>query len=159
IEFTYKKRFPVEKGKLDAVLEQAANEGFDRDETDYEPQVEWGLGRQTLSFTRKKIVDFPGLKKMELPEGAEARKVSIAKIAGKLDRVKHDGWARDILAQAHRYGPVKGRRWSGHLNGTELDFEVWEVRTKDGRGFEPIVELSFKEDDRTKAESRRSKLK
>jgi hypothetical protein len=159
VEFTYKKRFPVEKGKLDIVLNQVASEGFDRDENDYEPQVEWGLARQTLSFTRKKFVDLPGLRKMELPEAADARRVSIAKIAGKLDRVNHEGWARDILARAHLYGPVKGRRWSGRFNGIELDFEVWEVRTKDGRGVEPIVELSFKEDDRTKAESRRSKLK
>jgi len=159
VELTYKKRFPVEEGKLDAVIDQAANEGFGRDENDYEAQVEWGLTRQTLSFTRKKIVDLPGLRKMELPEAADARKVSIAKIAGKLDRVNHEGWARDVLAQAHSYGPVKGRRWSGHLNGTKLDLEVWEILTKDGKGFEPIVELSFKEDDRTKAEARRSKLK
>ena len=93
-----------------------------------------------------------------MPEEADARRVAVEEIAGKLDRDRPGGWARGILAEAHASGPVKGRRWSGELDGLRLDFEVWEVRMAGGKGTEPIVELSFKEDDGAKAESQRATL-
>ena len=157
LELAYKKRFRIGDRPLSQILEQAAKEGFGADDTNYRAQVEWG-SRRTLSFTRKKTVQVKGVKGMELPEEADARRVAVAEIAGKLDRTKGAGWARGILAEAHVYGPVKGRRWSGKLDGLKLDFEVWEVRMAGGKGTEPIVELSFKEDDGAKAESGRTKL-
>jgi hypothetical protein len=157
IELVYKKRFRIGDRPLSQILEQAASEGFGADDTNYRAQVEWG-SRRTLSFTRKKTAHVRGVKGMELPEEADARRVAVEQIAGKLDRTHQAGWARGILAKAHVYGPVKGRRWSGRLDGLKLDFEVWEVRMAGGKGTEPIVELSFKEDDGAKAESQRAKL-
>ena len=157
IELAYKKRFRIGDRPLSQILERAASEGFGADDTNYRAQVEWG-SRRTLSFTRKKTAQVKGVKGMELPEEADARRVAVAEIAGKLDRARPGGWARGILAEAHAYGPVKGRRWSGKLDGLKLDLEVWEVRMAGGKATEPIVELSFKEDDGAKAESGRTKL-
>jgi hypothetical protein len=157
IELAYKKRFRIGDRPLSQILERAASEGFGADDTNYRAQVEWG-SRRTLSFTRKKTARVKGVKGLELPEEADARRVAVAEIAGKLDRVRPGGWARGILAEAHAYGPVKGRRWSGKHDGLKLDLEVWEVRMASGRGTEPIVELSFKEDDGAKAESGRTEL-
>jgi hypothetical protein len=157
IELVYKKRFRIGDRPLSQILEQAASEGFGADDTNYRAQVEWG-SRRTLSFTRKKTVQVKGVKGMELPKEADARRVAVAEIAGKLDRARPGGWARGILAEAHAFGPVKGRRWSGKLDGLKLDFEVWDVLMADGKGTEPIVELSFKEDDEAKAESGHTKL-
>ena len=157
LELAYKKRFRIGDRPLSQILEQAASEGFGADDPNYRAQVEWG-SRRTLSFTRKKTVHVRGVKGMELPEEADARTVAVEEIAGKLDRAKSAGWARGILAEAHVYGPVKGRRWSGKLDGMKLDLEVWEVRMAGGKGTEPIVELSFKEDDGAKAESQRATL-
>jgi hypothetical protein len=157
IELAFKKRFRVGDQPLSQILEQAASEGFGADDGNYRAQVEWG-SRRTLSFTRKKTVHVKGVKGMELPEEADARLAAVAEIAGKLDRARPGGWARGILAEAHAYGPVKGRRWSGKPDGLKLDFEVWEVRMADGKGTEPIVELSFKEDDGAKAEAGRTGL-
>jgi hypothetical protein len=157
IELTYKKRFRIGDRPLSQILEQAASDGFGADDTNYRAQVEWG-SRRTLSFTRKKPAHVPGVKGMELPEEADARRLAVEQISGKLDRTKQAGWARAILSEAHVYGPVKGRRWSGKFDGLKLDLEVWEVRMAGGKGTEPIVELSFKEDDGTKAEAERTKL-
>jgi hypothetical protein len=157
IELAYKKRLPIGDLPLSRILERAASEGFGADDQNYRAQVEWG-SRRTLSFTRKKTAHVQGVKGMELPEEADARRVAVAEIAGKLDRAKPGGWARGILAEAHVYGPVKGRRWSGKHDGLELDLEVWEVRMAGGKGTEPIVELSFKEDDGAKAQSGRTEL-
>jgi hypothetical protein len=157
IELAYKKRFRIGDRPLSQILEQAAREGFGADDTNYRAQVEWG-SRRTLSFTRKKTVHVQGVKGMELPEEVDARRVAVDQIAGKLDRTKQTGWARGVLSEAHVYGPVKGRRWSGKLDGLKLDLEVWEVHMAGGKGTEPIVELSFKEDDGAKAESQRAGL-
>jgi hypothetical protein len=157
IELVYKKRFRIGDRPLSQILKQAASEGFGADDTNYRAQVEWG-SRRTLSFTRKKTVQVKGVKGMELPKEADARRVAVAEIAGKLDRARPGGWARGILAEAHEFGPVKGRRWSGKHNGLKLDFEVWDILMADGKGTEPIVELSFKEDDEAKAESGHTKL-
>src|SRR5262249_43620419 len=157
IELAYKKRYRIGDLPLSQIVAQAASEGFGADDTNYRAQVEWG-SRRTLSFTRKKTARVKGLKAMELPVEADAGQVAVAEIAGKLDQARPGGWARRILAEAHAYGPVKGRRWSGKLDGLKLDFEVWEVRMAGGKGTEPIVELSFKGDDEAKAESGRTKL-
>jgi hypothetical protein len=160
IELAYKKRYrigDIGDRPLSQILERAASDGFSADDVNYRAQVEWG-SRRTLCFTRMTMVDIPGLRRQELPEVADARRVALKQIADKLDRAKPGGWARHILSQAHAYGPVKGRRWSGRLDGLRLDLGVWAVRKADGKGMEPIVELSFKEDDGTKAESGRTKL-
>jgi hypothetical protein len=157
IELAFKKRFRIGDRPLSQIIERAASEGFGADDGNYRAQVEWG-SRRTLSFTRKKTVHVKGVKGMELPEEADARRVAVAEIAGKLDGARPGGWARGILAEAHAYGPVKGRRWSGKHDGLKLDFEVWEVRMAGGKGSAPIVELSFKEDDGAKAEAGRTGL-
>jgi hypothetical protein len=157
IEVTYKKRFPIGERPLSQILERAASLGFGADDQNYRAQVEWG-SRRTLSFTRKKTAHVTRVKGTELPEAADARRVAVAEIAGKLERAKSGGWARGILAEAHAYGPVKGRRWSGRLDDLKLDLEVWEVRMAGGQGTEPVVELSFKEEDGARAEERRTEL-
>jgi hypothetical protein len=157
IELAYKRRFPIGNRSLSEILERAASEGFGADDPNYRAQVEWG-SRRTLSFTRQKTVQVKGVKGMELPDEADARREAVAEIAGKLDRARSERWASGILATAHAYGPVKGRRWSGKLDGRRLDLEVWEVRMEGGKGIEPIVEVSFKEDAGAEAESGRTKL-
>jgi hypothetical protein len=95
---------------------------------------------------------------LELPEQADARRVAVEQIARKLDHTQQGGWARGILAKSHVYGSVKGRRWSGNLNGRLLDLEVREIRLPGGKGTEPIVELSFKEADEARAGSHHTDL-
>src|SRR5215471_7798062 len=96
IELAYKKRFRIGDRPLSQILERAASEGFGADDQNYRAQVEWG-SRRTLSFTRKKVVHVKGVKAMELPEEADARRVTVAEIAGKLDRARPGSWARGIL--------------------------------------------------------------
>lgn len=146
LELSYKRRYSFERGQLASVLAEAAREGFHDKENDYEAQVEWGFKKQTLSFTRKKELDAVGLSELELPGVKKARAMAIREIPGKLDRTKQPGWAKDLLTNAKLYGPVLGKRWEGDWQGPKLSFEVWLIRGKDGTGYEPVVELSFKAD-------------
>lgn len=157
-ELTYKRRIPVPPGKLAAALAQAEKEGFDAKEKDYKAQVDWGFTKQTLSFSRKKEFALKGSSGMDLPSVDDARKIAAKEIPGKLDRWMKEGWAGGILTTAHLYGPVRGKRWAGKWQGLDLDVEVWELKAESGKGFELIVEISFKEDTEAKAAGGRQKL-
>lgn len=53
-ELTYKKRYPVVNGNIQAALTLANQEGFDASDDNYEAEVDWGYGKQTLSFSNTK---------------------------------------------------------------------------------------------------------
>ena len=156
IELTYKKRYPVTHD-IDTTLAEAARDGFDSGEDDYEAQVEWGA-KQTLSLSRRHEVELPGYEKMQLPSEDDSRSVSVDKIPGKLDKVDPRGWAQTILAHARSRGPVQGRRWTGEWQQIRVCIEVWGIRGAPGEPDEYIVELSFKDADRTHAHTTRCLL-
>lgn len=158
VELSYKRRYRIEPDGFKAALAAAAAEGFSADEDDYAAQVEWGYGRRSLSFTRKKALKAKGLDEMELPTLVDTRAAVVRELPGKLDRYKQAGWARGLLTDGLLYGPVFGKRYSGEWQGPELDFEVWLVRTKSGEGFQPVVELSFKAEKEADAAGLRDKL-
>jgi hypothetical protein len=158
LELSYKRRYPVEPGRLADALAVAAADGFDAGEDDYAAQVEWGFRRETLSFTRKKELEVKGLGELDLPAVEELRVLAARELPGKLDRWEAPGRARAALAAAHGYGPVAGKRWAGEWPGPDLAFEVWQIRTASGQGYEPVVELSFKEEALADAAGHREKL-
>jgi hypothetical protein len=157
LEVSYKRRSPLGSATLADALTAAAEQGFDSREDDYDAQVEWGYARRTLSFTRKKELKAEG-GDLLLPATDEARRTVVEDIPGRLDRWKQEGWARSILENGHVYGPVLGRRWTGNWKGPKLAFEVWLIRTESGVGYEPVVELSFKQDEEEKAAKWRDEL-
>lgn len=53
-ELTYKKRYPVINGDINAALTLANQEGFDKSDDNYEAEIDWGYGKQTLSFSNTK---------------------------------------------------------------------------------------------------------
>ncbi|HJZ55795.1 MAG TPA: hypothetical protein VKE74_12580 [Gemmataceae bacterium] len=159
VELSYKRRYRIAADEPFAeALAKAAHDGFTAAEKDYAAQVEWGFERQRLSFTRKKLLKAKGLGELELPGLADTRAVVVRELPGKLDRQKQAGWARGLLTDGHLYGPVLGKRYAGQWQGPDLDFEVWLVRTESGQGVEPVVELSFKADERADAGGFRDKL-
>lgn len=156
-ELSYKRRYPLATGTLADALARAAEHGFHK-ENDYAAQVEWGYSKQTLSFTRKKEFKAKGCDAMNLPAAEVVRQAVLDGLPGKLNRWKKEGWASRILAVGHLYGPVLGKRWIGKWQGPDLAFEVWLIKTESGQGFEPVVELSFKENDPAEAAGFRDKL-
>jgi hypothetical protein len=158
LELSYKRRYKIDPGRLADVLVVAAADGFHANENDYAAQVEWGYSRETLSFTRKKEFQAPGPRELELLDSKEFQALAAREIPGKFDRTKQPGWAKGLLAKAHLYGPVLGKRWEGDWQGPKLSFEVWMIRTRAGSGYEPVVELSFKAKTQADANGFREKL-
>lgn len=153
-ELTYKKRYAIQNGDIDGALNKAASEGFDKNEEDYEAQVDWGYGKETLSFSNDKDANISGYEGIDLPSSKEVIKAAVNKIPGKLTNIG----GKDILKNAYIYGPVDSKRYTGVFNGEKLYIEVWNIKNSLGNGYEKVVEASFKTDSRSEAEEGHDEL-
>ncbi|OGE47115.1 hypothetical protein PENARI_c062G10349 [Penicillium arizonense] len=157
-ELTYKKRYAITGGDIDAALTTANTDGFGDGDTKYKAQVEWGYQKQTLSISRKKTIADPGNSGTDLPDKSNSCKMLIDEAPDKFDNWSHNKWGTSALAMSRIFGPVLVRRSIGTWNGMPLHLEVWPLLNPGGTGIEYIVEASFKTKDRTTASVERSNL-
>lgn len=153
-ELTYKKRYGMgdafqvltaAENSISGVVKTAATDGFDSS-TPFEAQVEVGQQGQTLSLSCNVEVDGK-----DLPGKKDSRKV-LAKKAPQKFKDWSAQQSADFLADAIIYGPVHAKRYTGSWNGHKVAIEVWPIRkSKTDSTLEPIVEVSFKTDDTSKA--------
>ncbi len=157
-ELSYKKRYPIANGNIDAALTKANQEGFDASDTNYEAQVEWGYQNKTLSITRSKDVKKSGYSGVDLPSVKDSRKLLIDNAPGKFDKWLYAGWGTEQLQNSRIYGPVLAKRYTGTWSGLKTYIEVWPIRSANGSGTENVVEISFKTDDRDTASQKHDEL-
>lgn len=156
-ELTYKKRYPVINGDVNAALTLANHEGFDASDDNYEAEIDWGYGKQTLSFSNTKKVDTKATG-VQLPSQQEALSMLLDKLPGKLKNWSSSNWGKQQLTVSRAYGPVTFQRYEGTWNGQEITLEVWPIRNAAGTGLENIVEISFKTADSTAVSGLRTQL-
>lgn len=156
-ELTYKKRYPILNGDVEAALTLANKEGFDASDDNYDAEIDWGYSKQTLSFSNTKKVDTTD-KGAVLPSEAKALEMLLDKLPGKLKNWSSSNWGKKKLNDSRAYGPLTFDRYKGTWNGQEITLEVWPVRNEAGTGIEPIVEVSFKTDDPATAADMRYEL-
>jgi hypothetical protein len=142
IRLTYRKRYPILDGDIDAALDQANADGFTAEDTNYDAEVDWGYQNQTLSISRDKNepTDLPGL---DMPAGPAARDILIDRIPGKMDRWGGSGWGSSMLEGSRVYGPVELHRYIGEWEGHDVQIEVTAMRDEAGTGEEYFAEASF----------------
>lgn len=157
-ELTYKKRYPIINGDVNAALTLANQEGFDSSDDNYEAEIDWGYGKQTLSFSNTKKVDSPKNSGINLPSDQEALKMLLDKLPGKLNKWSSANWGKQKLTDSRVYGPVTFQRYKGTWNGQEMTLEVWPIRDAAGTGVENIVEVSFKTDNASTVSGLRDQL-
>lgn len=156
-ELTYKKRYPVINGDVNAALTLANQEGFNASDDNYEAEIDWGYGKQTLSFSNTKKMD-TNATGVQLPSQQEALSMLLDKLPGKLKNWSSSNWGKQQLTASRAYGPVTFQRYEGTWNGQELTLEVWPIRNAAGTGVENIVEISFKTADSTAVSGLRTQL-
>jgi hypothetical protein len=146
-EETYKKRFPVVDGDIDAALDEANAEGFDSSDTNYDAEVDWGYAKQTLSFSNEKSHSASGYSGTSMPSSGTGRTWLVNEIPGKLDDWLSNNWGSDTLKVSRAHGPVTSQVWSGAWESSDdASVEVLPVKDSTGTGTEYVVELSFKTD-------------
>jgi hypothetical protein len=143
-ELTYKKRYAITGGDIEAALTTANNDGFNANNTKYEAQVEWGYQKQTLSISRKKSVSDFRNSGTDLPGISHSREMMIKEAPEKFDNWMFKKWGTGTLAESRIFGPVLISRSIGLWNGMRLYFEVWPLLKSAGTGVEYLVEASFK---------------
>ncbi|KAJ5682303.1 hypothetical protein N7462_005468 [Penicillium macrosclerotiorum] len=143
-ELTYKKRYAITSGGVEAALIAANNDGFNADNAKYEAQVEWGYQKQTLSISRKKTAANSGKSGMDLPGTSNSRKMLIDEAPDKFDNWSSKKWGTETLAVSRIFGPILVRRSVGLWNKIPLYVEIWPLLSSDDTGIEYIVEASFK---------------
>ncbi|WP_375373901.1 hypothetical protein [Paenibacillus sp. S150] len=156
-ELTYKKRYPVVNGDIQAALTLANKEGFDASDDNYEAEIDWGYSKQTLSFSNTKKVSTKTAGAV-LPPEQEALELLLDKLPGKLKNWSSSNWGKQKLTASRAHGPLTFERYEGTWNGQELTLEVWPVRDGAGTGIQNIVEISFKTASISTASGVRSEL-
>ncbi|KFA67367.1 hypothetical protein S40285_09607 [Stachybotrys chlorohalonatus IBT 40285] len=154
LELTYKKRYDIMGGDIDAALTMAKNDRFDADDAKYEAQVEWGYQKQTLSITRKKMVADSVNSGMDLPGTCNSRTMLVDKAPDRFNNWLRINWGANALAKSRIFGPVLAKRSIGTWEGMRLYIEVWPIRNRAGTGNDYLVEASFKTENRTTASTR-----
>ncbi|KAG8406633.1 hypothetical protein J3458_020974 [Metarhizium acridum] len=157
-ELTYKKRYDIAGGNVEAALTEANQDGFNSTSDKYEAQVEWGFKKQTLSVSREKKVKYSGDGEMNLPGTAVSRDMLIDKAPSKFDNWKGKKWGTEALEKAVIFGPVHATRAIGKWQDHKLYIEVWPIRSADGSAWQYFVEASFKAARRAEAEEGRKTL-
>ncbi|KAF3190630.1 hypothetical protein TWF788_008151 [Orbilia oligospora] len=157
-ELTYKKRYPVTGGDIDAALTTANTEGFDSSDTNYDAQIEWGYQKQALSISRKKSASGSGYSGMDLPGQSKSRTFLIDNAPGKFDDWVSNNWGTTALASARIFGSVLAKRSIGTWSSLQIYIEVWPIKDAAGTGIEYIVEASFKANSRTTAATKQADL-
>jgi hypothetical protein len=151
-EESYKKRFPVTNGDIDAALDQANAAGFDSSDTNYDAEVDWGYADQTLSFSNEKSHSASGYSGTSMPSSSTGRTWLVNEIPGKLDDWNSNNWGSDTLNASRAHGPVTSQVWSGAWESSDdASIEVLPVTDSSGTGTEYVVELSLKTDNYTDA--------
>jgi hypothetical protein len=157
-DLTYKRRYRIADGEIDAALETAQRDGFESESTSYESQVDWGYNNQTLSLNHDTLYSESGNNAMELPCEEYSRKMLIKKAPNSFEHSIDKNWIINKLQESRIYGPVLAERYSGYWNKEETDIEVWPIKDAGGTRTEYIVEASFKVKKREKALEKRSEL-
>ncbi|MFC9588440.1 hypothetical protein ACFTUC_01275 [Streptomyces sp. NPDC056944] len=146
-EETYKKRFPVTNGDIDAALTTANAAGFDSGDTNYDAEVDWGYAKQTLSFSNEKSHSASGYSGTALPTSTTGRTWLVNDIPGKLQDWNTTGWGKTTLQASRAHGPVTAKVYGGAWGPSDdASIEVLPVVGANGTGTEYVVELSFKTD-------------
>jgi hypothetical protein len=156
-ELTYKKRYPIVNGDINAALSLANQEGFDASDDNYEAEIDWGYGKQTLSFSNTKKVS-TNTTGTQLPSEQESLALLLDKLPGKLKKWSSPDWGQQQLSQSRIHGPLTFYRYEGTWNGQKLSLEVWPIRNAEGTGTENLIEISFKTADASVASQLRSQL-
>lgn len=147
-EETYKMRFPVVGGDIDAALDEADDAGFDSGDTNYDAEVDWGYAKQTLSFSNEKSHSDSGYSGTAMPSSSTGRSWLVDEIPGKLEDWESGDWGKDVLKDSVAHGPVTSKVYDGAWESSDdASIEVLPVVGASGTGTEYVVELSFKTDD------------
>ncbi|KAK2468675.1 hypothetical protein H9L39_19834 [Fusarium oxysporum f. sp. albedinis] len=131
LELTYKKRYTIVGGDIDAALTTANNDGFNAGDVN-----------------RKKTVEEAANSEMDLPEVPNSRGMLIDEAPDKFNNWQGNNWGTSLLAESRIFGPVHAKRFVGKWEGMRLYIEVWPIGKHASTEIDYLIEASFKTESR-----------
>ena len=137
---TYKKRYPVPNGDLEAALQAAREDGFSLFDAQFPAEVDWGYAKMTLSFSADMNVKTKEMPDISLLERSQAVQMLEEKMPSEMENWGAAGWGTGNIGQIRIAGPVQFLRYTGTLEEQSIRIEVWPIQGTDGT--QNIVEFS-----------------
>ena len=151
-DITFKKRYTVENGDIEAALTLAAQDGFVDGLEDFEAELDWGFNKLTLSISYEESVDKVGYGDTELPNAADSIAYVKANMPAEVKAVAAD------IEKAIVCGPVYYPRYTGELAGMELDIEICPITNAKTGETEYVCEVAFSTDTYQEAVGKRDEI-
>lgn len=158
-ELTFKKRYEITDGDIDAALSMANQEGFDVTDTNYGAEVDWGYSKMTLSLSCEKNKSNKGYDNLELPKKGDAIDIIKDKMPGKEVDWLYDDWGTEKIEDTKKVGPVEYSKYKGKYSDYKVAIEIWPIENQLTEETTYITELSYKADTYDEAASIRYSLK
>lgn len=151
-DITFKKRYAVTDGNIEAALALAAQDGFTADLEDYEAELDWGHSKLTLSISTETSVEKVGYDDTVLPNAEDSIAMVKAAMPEAVKAVAAD------IEKATVCGPVYYPRYTGELAGMELDIEVCFITNQKTGETECVFEVAFSADTYEEAAAKRDEI-
>ncbi|MCR4626454.1 MAG: hypothetical protein K5640_02295 [Treponema sp.] len=156
-EYTYKKRYAVTDGNIDAALALAKADGF-ADQKELEPEIDWGYSKMTLSYSMDYEPSNEGYGDLVLPELADGLKVAAENMPAIEANFGKKNWGTKALKKGKFVGPIVYKKYKGKANGVKVSVEVWPIENQKTHEVEYLAEFSFDADNYEDAKAKRQKM-
>ena len=138
---TYKMRYPVPEGDVDAALAAARADGLTLKESPYPAEIDWGYSKMTLSFAANAEVKAEKTPDLSLLLAAKAVQMAVENLPYEVKDQNSDSPEDVKYKDIQVVGPVRFLRYEGALGKQSVRIEVWPVPSENG-GIRYTAELS-----------------
>ncbi len=128
---TYKMRYPVRDGGIDAALAAARADGFSLYDAQFPAEIDWGCSHMTLSFAADvdaAAEDIPG---GGLPERDAAARMIADCMPSEEENWGTPGWGTGLIDAIQITQPIRYTRFTGTVGEQKIRIEVWPVPVGD----------------------------
>ena len=126
-KITYKKRYSVTDGDLDAAFALAADDGFTLEDPEFSAEIDWGYSGMTLSFSLDVDIDLEEDAEFALPQGRDAAEIVAENMPEREKQWAGGNVAGKIADALEVTRPARAKRYSG-VEDDNIRVEVWEIR-------------------------------
>ena len=129
---TYKMRYPVRDGDVDAALEAASADGLSLRKSPYPAEIDWGYGKMTLSFAADAEVKTEKTPDLGLLSPAEAVRLAVQNLPSEVKEQETEDLKDEDFRDIQAVGPVRFLRYEGALGKQSVRIEVWPIPSESG---------------------------
>lgn len=139
---TYKRRYAVSDGNIDAAVALAKSEGIDGN-AGFEAELDWSAEKVTLDYSKKIKIEPAAYPDFSVDSLASAVHILESAMPAEEADFAEKGWGTRLLKDSMLVGPVKSLQYKGKISDKKITLEVWIMENPKTHEVSRITELSF----------------